>query len=354
MKMTNYYEDALQLLQRLICCPSFSKQEQGTAEILYQFLVAKNVVVYRSQNNVWAFNKYYEASKPTLLLNSHHDTVAPNHSYTNNPFCPIIKDDKLYGLGSNDAGASLVALLMCFLNFYNHQNLAFNIVFAATAEEEISGKNGIESVLPHLGKVSCAIVGEPTLMQAAVTERGLLVLDITVKGVAGHAARNEGENAIYKSLPIIHWFQNYKFPKESNLLGAVKMSVTQVNAGSQHNVVPDECNLVVDIRVNDCYELEEIVATIKAAINTEFKVRSLRLKSTSIPAQHPLVLAAQKTGAFCFGSSTLSDKALMPFPALKIGPGDSARSHTADEFIFLHELEEGIKTYIQILKNLEL
>jgi acetylornithine deacetylase len=346
------YTDAVQLLKRLIATPSFSKEEQGTAAILVQFLESRNVRVDRQMNNVWATNKHYDPAKPTLLLNSHHDTVKPNHSYTKNPFVPVEIDNKLYGLGSNDAGGCLVSLMAAFLFFYDKQDMAYNLIFAATAEEEISGTDGIAALLPGLGKIHAAIVGEPTLMHMAIAEKGLMVLDCETKGVAGHAARNEGENAIYKSLQDIAWFQNYQFAEVSDTLGPVKMSVTMINAGTQHNVVPELCRFTVDVRVNECYTNEEIVNEIKGHVSCDVRARSLRLRSTSIDADHDLVKAGMQLGRNIFGSSTLSDKVFMNFPALKMGPGDSARSHTADEFIYLHEIEAGIDIYIKMLKQI--
>jgi acetylornithine deacetylase len=345
------FDDAVVLLQQLIATPSFSHEEHATAQLLLHFMSRHGMQAQQSGNNIWARNRHFDATKPTLLLNSHHDTVKPNKGYTREPFMPVVEDGKLFGLGSNDAGASLVALLAAFRYFYDVEDLAYNLVFAATAEEEISGSNGISSLLPELGPISCAIVGEPTGLELAVAEKGLLVLDCTVSGVSGHAAREEGENAIYKALADIEWFQTFSFPKVSDLLGPCKMSVTMINAGLQHNVTPAACNFTVDVRVNDCYTFEEILDTVCANVNCEVKARSLRLRSTRIDEKHPLVEAGRAIGRRAFGSPTLSDKALMPFPALKMGPGDSARSHTADEFIYLREIEEGITTYITLLKQ---
>jgi acetylornithine deacetylase len=343
--------DAVQLLQQLIATPSFSHEEQATAQLLHHFLMRHGMQPQQAGNNVWIRNRHYDPAKPTLLLNSHHDTVKPNKGYTRAPFMPVIEDDKLYGLGSNDAGGCLVSLLAAFRYFYNEPDLAFNLVFAATAEEEISGANGISSLLPELGKIDCAIVGEPTLLEMAIAEKGLLVLDCTATGVSGHAARNEGENAIYKALPDIEWFRNYRFPKSSALLGDCKMSVTVIHAGLQHNVVPDTCTFTVDVRVNDCYTLEEVADIVRSNVACDVKPRSMRLRATRIEETHPLVQAGKALGKNSFGSATLSDKALMPFPALKMGPGDSARSHIADEFIYLSEIGAGIATYIELLKQ---
>ncbi|HEY2726254.1 MAG TPA: M20 family metallo-hydrolase [Parafilimonas sp.] len=351
MKIEDLYNDALELLKQLISIPSFSKDENKTADTIENFLQSKNIETKRLLNNVWAKNKYFNKSKPTILLNSHHDTVKPNAQYTKNPFSADIENEKLYGLGSNDAGACLVSLIATFIHFYHQQNLQYNLVLAATAEEEISGKNGIELLLPQLPKIDCAIVGEPTLLDMAVAEKGLLVLDCTAYGKAGHAAREEGDNAIYKAIKDIEWFKNFQFEKVSQLLGANKMSVTIINAGSQHNVVPSECKFTIDIRVNELYDFDEVISIIKQNIQSEIAPRSLRLRSTNIELSHPLVKSGLQLNRSYYGSPTTSDKALMPFPALKIGPGDSARSHTADEFIFVDEIKEGIALYIQLLNK---
>lgn len=346
------YAEAVQLLKQLIATPSFSKEELGTAVVLQQFLQSNNIIANRLMNNVWCHNLHFDASKPTILLNSHHDTVKPNSAYTKDPFFPQVVDGKLYGLGSNDAGGCLVSLLATFLYYYHNADLKYNLIFAASAEEEISGSNGIAALLPKIGEISCAIVGEPTQLQMAIAEKGLIVIDCETKGIAGHAARNEGENAIYKSLNDIHWFASYQFEKVSPLLGPVNMSLTMIQAGSQHNVVPASCTYTVDIRVNECYTNEEIIDEIAKQVSCSVMPRSMRLRSTSIDEQHPLVIAGKGLGKSVFGSSTLSDKVFMEFPALKIGPGDSARSHTADEFIYLKEITEGIDTYIDILNQL--
>ena len=343
--------EVIQLLQHLIATPSFSREEADTAAILEGFLQKKGVPTYRLQNNVWARNRHFDAGRPTILLNSHHDTVKPNQGYTRNPFAPEIVDGKLFGLGSNDAGGPLVALLAAFLYFFDQKDLPFNLVYAATAEEEISGKNGVELLLPELGAIDCAIVGEPTQMQLAIAEKGLMVLDCVAHGKSGHAAREEGENAIYKALKDIDWFVQYRFPEVSAFLGPVKMSVTMIQAGTQHNVVPDACQFTVDVRVNECYSLEQVLETIRANVQCSVQPRSLRIRSSIIPAEHPLVQSGLALGCSVYGSPTTSDKALMPFPALKMGPGDSARSHTADEFIYVHEIEEGIALYIKLLEN---
>ncbi|HET9055233.1 MAG TPA: M20 family metallo-hydrolase [Chitinophagaceae bacterium] len=362
------WEGAVSLLKELIATPSFSKEEDQTAGIICRFLGERGVVHYRSGNNVWAKNKYFDASKPTILLNSHHDTVKPNKGYTLDPFSPIEKDGKLFGLGSNDAGGCLVSLIVTFLYYYNKQDLKYNLIIAATAEEEISGANGIEMLLkdefflsetglgsasPFGGQGACAIVGEPTQMQMAVAEKGLLVLDCIAHGKAGHAAREEGENALYKAVKDIQWISSYKFSKVSDLLGPVKMSVTVIETDNkQHNVVPAQCKFVIDVRVNELYTHEEIIETIKQHIQSEVNPRSTRLRSSSIALEHPLVKSGIKLGRTYYGSPTTSDKALMPFPALKMGPGDSARSHTADEYIYVNEVYEGIELYIQLLGQL--
>ncbi|HEY5463515.1 MAG TPA: M20 family metallo-hydrolase [Hanamia sp.] len=345
------YSDAIHLLKQLIAIPSFSKEESKTADCLENFLQQKNIKANRYLNNVWATNKNFDISKQTILLNSHHDTVKPNKGYTLNPFDPVEKDGKLYGLGSNDAGGALVSLLSTFIYFYE-VDIPFNIIFAGTAEEEISGKNGVEILLPQLPKIDCAIVGEPTLLNMAVAEKGLLVLDCIGHGNAGHAARNEGINALYIAMKDINWLSAYQFPKVSTLLGPVHIAVTSVNTENKtHNIVPSQCSFLVDIRVNELYSFEEVIAVIKENISSEIQPRSIRLKSSFIEETHPLVLAGSKMGIASYGSPTCSDMALMNFPSLKIGPGDSARSHTADEFIFVKEIEEGIKTYIELLEN---
>ena len=345
------YTDALSLLKKLITTASLSKEEEETAEIIQAFLESRGVVTHQYLNNIWAKNKYFDESKPTILLNSHHDTVKPNKAYTLNPFEPIEKDGKLYGLGSNDAGGCLVSLIATFLHYHKQENLQYNIIIAATAEEEISGPNGVEILLPRLPKIDFGIVGEPTMMNMALAEKGLLVLDCIAHGIPGHAAREEGENALYKAVKDIEWFMNYKFDRVSELLGPMKMSVTIINAGSQHNVVPSECKFTVDVRVNELYSFEEVLDIIKANVVSDVIPRSCRLRSTSIPVQHPIIQSGIKLGRTYYGSPTTSDKALMSFPTLKMGPGDSARSHTADEFIYVDEIKNGIDLYIQLLDN---
>jgi acetylornithine deacetylase len=366
MQIEELYSDALVLLQQLISIPSFSKEEDKTADAIEKFLQSKNIETNRLLNNVWCTNKFFDANKPTILLNSHHDTVKPNKQYTKNPFQPTTENGKLYGLGSNDAGGCLVALIATFIRFYHLQNLKYNLVLTATAEEEISGSNGIEALLKDEnfplstgfsnsplrdGGNCCAIVGEPTLMNMAGAEKGLLVLDCTAHGKAGHAARNEGDNAIYKAIKDIEWICTFQFEKVSELLGVNKMSVTIINAGLQHNVVPSECKFTVDIRVNELYDFDEVLDIIKQNIQSEIAPRSLRLRSTNISLEHPLVKAGLDLNRAYYGSPTTSDKALMPFSALKIGPGDSARSHSADEFIYVDEIRNGIELYIQLLNK---
>lgn len=342
---------AVELLQQMIAIPSFSKEEDGTAGLIEKFLKDNGVVTHRSINNVWARNEQFDPTKPTILLNSHHDTVKPNSGYTRNPHEPKVEDGKLYGLGSNDAGGCLVSLIAVFLYFYGKKGLNYNLCLAATAEEEISGLNGIELILPALGKLDFAIVGEPTQMQLAIAERGLMVLDCIAHGTAGHAARNEGDNAIYKALPDIEWFHTFKFPVESEVFGPVKMSVTIINAGSQHNVVPATCTFTVDVRVTDAYRNEEVIEIIRRHVNCEVIPRSVRLKPSKIDKNHPIVQAGIALGRITYGSPTTSDQALLDIPSLKIGPGDSARSHMADEFVYLDEIKEGIELYIKMLEG---
>ena len=349
METEQLYENAVALLRQMIQTPSFSKEEAGTAGLLAEFLQERGVEVHRKKNNVWAFNRHYNPAKPTILLNSHHDTVKPNGAYTRDPFAATVEGDRLYGLGSNDAGASGVSLLAAFLHFYDRKDLKYNLCVAITAEEENSGHDGLECVIPELGPLEFAIVGEPTLMQLAIAERGLMVIDCTAHGKAGHAAREEGDNAIYKAMQDIEWFRTYRFPKVSDLFGAVKMSVTIISAGTQHNVVPAECRFTVDIRVTDRYTNEEGLEIIKEHVSCEVKARSTRLRPSSIRPDHPIVQAGLALGRTTYGSPTTSDQALLDIPSLKLGVGDSARSHSADEFVHLSEIREGIELYIKML-----
>ncbi len=342
----------IKLLQSLISTPSFSREEQQTAALIENFLLEKKIPFSRSGNNIWAQNKYFKKDLPTVLLNSHHDTVKPVQGWTRDPFSPEIVDGKLFGLGSNDAGASLISLLATFLHFYNRKNLNCNFIWAATAEEEISGSNGIESILTQLPEINLGIVGEPTQMQPAVAEKGLMVIDAKAKGKAGHAARNEGINAIEIAMSDIEKIKNLVFDRPSEWLSANKLTVTQIKAGTQHNVVPDICEFVIDVRTNDRYTNKEVFEILQTNLTSELTARSFRLNASSISGSHPLVQRCIEMGLKCFGSPTLSDQALMPFPTLKIGPGDSARSHTADEFIFISEIEDAIEKYILLLEDL--
>jgi acetylornithine deacetylase len=355
--MTNisaaYYE-AIDLLKAMIALPSFSKEEAAVADLIEEQIAKTGLKPYRKGNNVWALSSLFDAAKPTILLNSHIDTVKPVAAWTKDPFVPeITEDGKLYGLGSNDAGASVVSLLQAFFILTGKQQ-AYNLVFLASCEEEISGRNGIESVLADIPIPVFAIVGEPTGMNPATAEKGLMVLDCVARGKSGHAARNEGINAIYKAMYDIEWFKTYQFPDSTELLGPVKMSVTMIQAGTQHNVVPDECSFVVDVRSNECYTNEDLYRMIAAHTLSEIKPRSFRLNSSRISIDHPFVQRALMLGKQAFGSPTLSDQALMPFLSVKMGPGDSERSHTADEYIFLNEIREGIELYVKLLDGLVL
>lgn len=345
------FEDAVELLKKLIATPSFSREENETATLIEYFFAQKNIPTHRKGNNIWAKNRFFNENLPTVLLNSHHDTVKPVSGWSRDPFSPDVVQGKLYGLGSNDAGGALVSLIATFLYFWNNKNIKYNIVIAATAEEEISGANGIASLLPDLPPPSVGIVGEPTLTQMAVAEKGLMVIDAVAKGKAGHAARQEGINALYIALNDIQRIKDFKFDKVSNLLGEVRATVTQIEAGTQHNVVPDRCRFVIDVRANECYTNEEILNILQQQTQSELKARSLRLQSSRIDLAHPLVLSGMRLGLTAYGSPTLSDQALMPFTTLKMGPGDSARSHTANEYINLDEIEEGINMYIAILEG---
>lgn len=345
-------ESAIALLKRLIKTPSFSTEEDETAQILAEWFDANEIPYKRAVNNLWATNQYFDANKPTLLLNSHHDTVMPNEAYTRDPFHPHIEDGKLFGLGSNDAGGCLVSLLTSFAYFYDKQDLSYNIVMVASAEEEISGENGLLSVLPKLPEIDLAIVGEPTLMDMAIAEKGLVVFDAKIKGTPGHAAHPNNNNAIHKTIDVLNWFKNYKFDKTSDTLGEVKMTVTQINGGKQHNAIPAEVNLVVDVRVNDRYTNEEVTEIIQRESPCDvIEPRNLLLKSSSIASSHPLVQAGLAIGMNTYGSPTLSDQSKLTCPSIKLGPGDSTRSHSADEYIYVQEIKEGIEKYIGLLNE---
>lgn len=342
------YQEAITLLQELIKIPSFSKEENETAHLLEEFMKLKGCDVQRKGNNLWAKSKHFDRNRPSILLNSHHDTVKPNTGYTRDPFASAIEDGKLFGLGSNDAGGALVSLLAVFLH-YAKEEYAYNLIFAATAEEEISGQSGIESIKSDFGEIDFALVGEPTQMEMAIAEKGLMVLDCVTYGRAGHAARNEGENALYLAMKDIEWFKSYQYKKVSDTLGPVKMSVTQINAGTQHNVVPDRCEFVVDVRSTEVYTNLELLRIIRSHVHAKVTPRSTRLNPSGISIDHPIIQSGIDLGLYTYGSPTLSDQALLDCPSLKIGPGDSARSHSANEFIYIKEIEEGIEIYKKLL-----
>jgi acetylornithine deacetylase len=353
MNLENLSAAAIQLLKDLIEIPSLSSEEQQTAKRIEVWFNVNDIPFNRNQNNVWAVNKYFEISKPTLLLNSHHDTVKPNNGYTKDPFKAQVEAGKLYGLGSNDAGGSLVSLIAAFTHFYALKNLNYNLVLVASAEEENSGKAGLNSMLSIIPNIDVAIVGEPTLLQLAVAEKGLVVFDAIVKGTPGHAAHPNTDNAIYNSIKVLEWFKDFQFDKISDSLGPVKMTVTQINAGKQHNTIPAGVSLVIDVRVNDQYSNSEIAEILQKNSPCDSIIpRSLRLNSSYIPLEHPLVQSGIQIGRETYGSPTLSDQSVLSCPSLKLGPGDSTRSHTADEFIFIDEIKEGIKLYIQLLTKI--
>jgi acetylornithine deacetylase/succinyl-diaminopimelate desuccinylase-like protein len=347
--MQALHEIATNLLTRLISIQSFSKEEEEVAVVVEEFFDKHGVHSYKRGNNVWVKNLHFNPELPTVLLNSHLDTVRPNSGYTRDPFKPEIIDGKLYGLGSNDAGGPLVSLIATFLHYHSRTDLKYNLIMAATAEEEISGTGGIESIWSALTPIDFAIVGEPTLTDMATAEKGLMVLDCVAKGKPGHAAREEGINSIYEALPDIEWIRNHKFEKKSSTLGDVKMTVTVIHSGRQHNVVPAECEFTIDVRVTDMYTLEEVLETIKSNVKCQVTPRSLRMRPSGIAEDHPLVVAAKNLGLKLYGSPTTSDQALIPVPSVKMGPGDSARSHSADEFIFVEEIKKGIERYIGLL-----
>jgi len=346
------FKEYINLLKALIQMPSFSREENKTAELLEGWLKDQNVEAYRTGNNIWAKNKDFDPKKRTLLLNSHHDTVKPNTGYTKDPFDAHVEDGKLFGLGSNDAGGALTMLLAAFMHFYEKKDLSYNIVFLASSEEEISGKNGIPVAIEAMPKITCGIVGEPTSMRMAIAEKGLMVIDGVAKGISGHAAHDNTENAIYNALEDIDKLKNFMFQDSSELLGPVKVSVTQINAGQQHNVVPDTCKFVIDVRTNECYSNEEAFEILKISLKSDLKPRSFRLNSSGIDLQHPLVKSGLELGLETYGSPTLSDQAQMPFPTIKLGPGETTRSHQADEYIHIKELEEGANLYINLINKL--
>ncbi|MGA1225868.1 MAG: M20 family metallo-hydrolase [Tamlana sp.] len=352
MALQELTNDAIELLKKLIETQSFSSEEDKTASLIETWMKRYDIDYKRTKNNVWAINKYFDESKPTLLLNSHHDTVKPNSAYTKDPFKAIVEDSKLYGLGSNDAGGCLVSLIATFTNFYKQQNLKYNLVMVASAEEESSGPNGLNSMLSIIPKVDVAIVGEPTLMNLAVAEKGLVVFDAKVEGTPSHAAHPNDDNCIYNTIKVLQWFKDFKFEKTSKVLGDVKLTVTQIKAGTQHNAVPADVDLVIDVRVNDAYTNVEIAKILQEKSPCDSIIpRSLRLNSSSIPLDHDLVKAGIAMGRETYGSPTLSDQAVLTCPSLKLGPGDSTRSHSADEFIYLSEIEEGIKIYVELLNR---
>ncbi len=347
-------ESAIQLLQDLIKLQSFSGEEQDTARCLKDYLESFGHKVFQKHHNIWVYSHNHPPDAPVVLLNSHHDTVRPVEGWTKDPFHPLINEGRLFGLGSNDAGGALVALTATFIYLSNQPEIPFKLILAATAEEEVSGKSGVSSILDELGQIELGLVGEPTEMDMAIAEKGLVVLDCTATGESGHAARNEGVNAIYRAIRDIELIRQFNFPKESSLLGPVKMSVTQISSGQQHNVTPDRCKFVVDIRTNEYYSNREVVEILQSQLLADVVPRSLRLNSSRIDHDHPVIKCGEQLGLSTFGSPTLSDQALMGFPTLKIGPGSSSRSHTADEYILISEIEEGINTYIDLLLMLDL
>ncbi len=352
MNIKKLSENAVSLLKSLIETPSFSSEEEGVALLIENWFKSYKIPFKRSKNNIWSANKYFDKNKPTLLLNSHHDTVKPNSAYTKNPFKAIVEDGKLYGLGSNDASGSLVSLIATYTYFYALKNLHYNIVIVASAEEESSGLDGLNSMLSIIPKIDVAIIGEPTSMQLAVSEKGLIVFDATVEGTASHAAHTNNDNSIYNTIEVLKWFKDFRFKKTSKTLGDVRMTVTQIYAGEHHNVVPAEVNLVIDVRVNDSYSNKEISDILQAkAPCSKIIPRSLRLNSTSISTEHPLVKSGIEMGLKTFGSPTLSDQSVLSCQSLKLGPGDTLRSHSADEFIYINEVLDGVKIYIELLNR---
>jgi acetylornithine deacetylase len=347
-------QEYLTLLKNLISKPSISREEEAAAMVIREFLHDREISFLSKGNNTWCLNRFSDPSKPTILLNSHIDTVKPVPGWKGDPFTPVEDGDRITGLGSNDAGGSVVALLALFMHNNYKNDLPFNLVYAATAEEEVSGENGVVSILGDLPPIRFAMVGEPTGMEMAIAEKGLMVLDCTAKGKAGHAAREEGENALYKALLDIERVRNFRFEKVSELLGPVKMTVTQIKAGTQHNVIPDTCHFVMDVRTNEFYRNEEAFQIISDLLDSEVKARSFRLNSSGIPADHPFALKARTLNIPLTGSPTTSDQAVIPCPSVKMGPGSSSRSHTANEYIFKYEILDGIQTYIKLFEDLYL
>lgn len=348
---TYLLEESIRVLQSLIRIPSVSRTESEATDFLFNYLTEQGASPLRLHNNVWACSTHFQADRPTLLLNAHIDTVKPNASWTRQPYIPSMEGTRLYGLGSNDCGGGLCTLMQVFLYLREQEGLPYNLVYLASAEEEVSGKEGIESVLPRLPHIDVALVGEPTGMQPAIAEKGLMVIDATAHGKAGHAARNEGDNAIYHAMKDIQWLSEWQFPDQTDLLGPVKNTVTIVNAGTQHNVIPDTCTFTIDVRSNECYSNEEIFEFFQSRLTSTLKARSFRLSSSRIELSHPFVQVCLDNGMKPFGSPTLSDQALMRFPSLKLGPGESSRSHTADEYIKVGEIEHAIGMYVKLLSQ---
>lgn len=353
MKYPELTDRAVELLKHLIATPSVSRSEEQTANVMEQAIRDLGFQPRREANNVWALDPHFDENRPTLLLNAHLDTVKPVATWTRNPYCPEQDGDVLYGLGSNDCGGGLVSLLQVFA-WLTAKEQPYNVIYLASAEEEVSGKDGISRVLPLLPPVEVAIVGEPTGMQPAIAEKGLMVLDVVAHGTSGHAARGEGVNAIYEALEDLHFLHTHKFRKVSDLLGPTIMNVTMIHAGTQHNVVPDRCEMVVDIRTNEFYQNEFVFEFLKKRLKSEVTARSFRLHSSRIDPQHPIVRRCKSMGLKPFGSPTLSDQALMSFPSLKLGPGESSRSHSADEFIRISEIAAAIETYIRLLDQINI
>ena len=348
MTQEQYVSDAVQLLKKLIATPSVSRNEKDAADIMEQTIRSYGFEPQREANNLWIIDPHYDESRPTLLLNAHIDTVKPVASWSRDPFSPDVKDGVLYGLGSNDCGGGLCSLLQIF-RMLTEKPQSYNLIYLASAEEEVSGKDGITRALPLLPHIDLAIVGEPTGMNPAVAEKGLMVLDVIAHGKSGHAARNEGVNAIYEALDDMRWIRDYKFEKVSEFLGPTKMTLTVVNAGTQHNVIPDKCTMLVDIRTNEFYDNEEDYEFIRQHLKSEVKAHSFRLKSSRIDPEHPLIRKCVAMGMKPFGSPTLSDQALMHFPSFKLGPGESSRSHSANEFIRISEIRDAIAKYETLL-----